>query len=764
MHRVGSAVVLVLALSCASLSCSQKPPAVSSAEAIRRGDEAFAKEDFKAAIAAYRIAVANEPDNGEFHLKLARAYRRGSLWTNSVREAIVASDLLPNDREAQLLGIEGMNETQRYFDALSRLAPIMQATPDDPRVLVLFGNATAQMRADTFGLFQISEAWRTGANFEAARLKLRQAMTKQEDSTAEAALRRAYLLDPKLYSARMSLLSFLWATNRLDEGAVILKTAADEDPKHAFLSRTLGLYYEQRGQFDEAERYLEIASANKDRDSILTLAEFYRRRNRLEDARATLAPILGDDPDFRATLLIASLDLELGRHGEALERLDTVLAKQPNNAQALRVKSLATLAAGDAQKAVALAQEAVAHDPVSRDARIVLGQTLAASGDLARAFEEYSQAWQTNMRDPAIAKALARVAFSLGRYGIAADLANQSLRLKPGDVDAAVILLQSHIRLREFKAADRALAAFTGNKDSPEILALQGRILAASGKTEPARAVFAKALQHDRDAIEALGGLIDMEIKAGKASHVRRQFDQVLARHPREPAYLSLSAAIASAEKDVARAEKELRTVLEIDGAREDATLMLISLLADQGRLTEARQVAEKSLERMRTSWRVSIKLGEILELQGLSSEAQAQYEKVMSDNQLAGATTDLIEAFNTASARLAALLANQGGNLDQALQLASAAKRYRPDDPFFSDTLGWVYVRKQRAKVGLPHLEAAVMNNPENPVFRYHLGAAYEQMGEFEKARAELTRALAASPNFMGADGARALLKSIGK
>ncbi|HEX5106428.1 MAG TPA: tetratricopeptide repeat protein, partial [Pirellulaceae bacterium] len=220
----------------------------------------------------------------------------------------------------------------------------------------------------------------------------------------------------------------------------------------------------------------------------------------------------------------------------------------------------------------------------------------------------------------------------------------------------------------------------------------------------------------------------------------------------------------ASAEKDYARAEKELRTVHELDGAREDATLTLISLLTDQGRPTEARQIAEKSLERLQATSRVRIKLGEILELQGLSSEAQAQYEKVMSDNQLAGATTDMLDAYNTASARLAGLLADQGINLDQALQLASAAKRYRPEDPLFSDSIGWVHVRKLRAKVGLPYLEAAVNGAPENPVFRYHLGVAYEQMGDFAKARTELTRALASSPNFVGADNARMLLKSIGK
>jgi len=363
-----------------------------------------------------------------------------------------------------------------------------------------------------------------------------------------------------------------------------------------------------------------------------------------------------------------------------------------------------------------------------------------------------------------VAKTLARVAFGLGRFGIAGDLANQSLRLKPGDVDAAVIVARSHIRLGEFAEADRALASFTGKTASPEILALQGQILAARGKAEYARATFLKALQIDRDAIDALGGLVELEIKAGQAAKISAQIEQALARHPKDPAYLFLSAKVAAAEKDFPRAEQALRAVLDGNGAREDAALMLTSLLADQGRLKDAQTVAEKLLERVQASWRVRLRLGEILELQALPVESQAQYEKVISDNQLSGATTDMNDAFNTASAKLAALFANQGIKLDQALQLASAATRYRPNDPFFSDTLGWVHVRKERAGIGRQYLEAAVNADPTNVVFRYHLGVAYEQLGEIAKARTELTRAVQGNAKFKGADDARALLKAIGK
>jgi tetratricopeptide (TPR) repeat protein len=758
------AAIFLLALSCLVIGCGQKQPDISTAEAIRRGDEASAAQDFKAAIAAYRIAVQKEPENGDFRLKLAAALRGNQQWPNFVQEAIRASDLLPGNREAQLLAIEGMNRTQRFDDALDRLTPIIKTTPDDPRVLTLFGNTKAHMLSEMYGVQEISEAWRKGANVDGVRLKLRRAPTRAEDREADVAFRKALAIQPRHYAARMSLIGFLWATNRMEEGAEMLKTAADESPAYGNLSRALGLYYEQREQFADAEKYLKMAASTNDRDSRLTLSDFYKRRGQLAEGLAALAPVTTEDPDFAAAIRAAELELALGEPAKARDRVSKVVEQRPNDAHALRVKAAALLASGNSAEALQVARRAVETDPISREARITLGSCLLAAGNLTQAFDEYSQAWQSDTRDPAVAKALARVAFALGRFGIAVDLANQSLRLKPGDTDAAVILARSHIRLGEFADADRALAPFTGKNASPEILALQGKTLAARGNVDAARAAFMKALQIDRDAVDALGSLVELEIKAGQAAKIHPQIEQALARHPRDPAYLLLSAKIASAGTDFPRAEQALRAILDSDAAREDAVLLLTSILADQGRLKDAQAVAEKSLARVGQSSRVRMKLGEILELQGFPSESQAQYEKVISDNQLAGATTDMIEAFHTASARLAALFANQGIKLDQALQLASTATRYRPADPFFSDTLGWVHVRKNRARIGLPYLQAALDSDPANAAIRYHLGVAYEQLGEIARARIELTRALQENPRFKGADEARALLKAIGK
>jgi Flp pilus assembly protein TadD len=237
-----------------------------------------------------------------------------------------------------------------------------------------------------------------------------------------------------------------------------------------------------------------------------------------------------------------------------------------------------------------------------------------------------------------------------------------------------------------------------------------------------------------------------------------------VAAHAGDPAYLLLAARIATAEKNAARAESSLRAILDKDSAREDATLLYASILVPQGRVKDAQAALEKSLEKIPASVPLRLGLGDLLERQSLFAEARAQYERIIADNQIAGGTTEMLNAQQMGSARLARLFANQGTNLDEALLLASSAMRYKPKDPGFADILGWVHTRKQRARLGLPYLETALKADPANPLVRYHLGVAYDQLGEIQKARLELVEALRLDPGFNGADAARTLLKALGR
>ena len=122
-----------------------------------------------------------------------------------------------------------------------------------------------------------------------------------------------------------------------------------------------------------------------------------------------------------------------------------------------------------------------------------------------------------------------------------------------------------------------------------------------------------------------------------------------------------------------------------------------------------------------------------LYEAEGNRTEARRRYERVLQIDPNAA----------VAANNLAYLYADDGGNLDVALQLAQLARQKLPDSPEVADTLGWVYVKKDMATLAVPQLELAVSQAPGNPVLHYHLGIALTKAGAKSKGRQSLERAL---------------------
>ena len=93
-----------------------------------------------------------------------------------------------------------------------------------------------------------------------------------------------------------------------------------------------------------------------------------------------------------------------------------------------------------------------------------------------------------------------------------------------------------------------------------------------------------------------------------------------------------------------------------------------------------------------------------ILEVQKKPAEAQKIYEKIV-----AATPTAAVAANN-----LAWLYAENGGNLDVAMQLAQSASQQLPKVPQVTDTLGWVYLKKDLASLAIPPLLSSIENDPE--------------------------------------------------
>lgn len=78
----------------------------------------------------------------------------------------------------------------------------------------------------------------------------------------------------------------------------------------------------------------------------------------------------------------------------------------------------------------------------------------------------------------------------------------------------------------------------------------------------------------------------------------------------------------------------------------------------------------------------------------------------------------------------------DQGINLDDGMKMIKRAVDQRPDDGYIVDSLGWAYFRIGNYEEAVKNLERAIDLKPEDPTINDHLGDAYWRVGRTLEAK----------------------------
>jgi tetratricopeptide (TPR) repeat protein len=78
----------------------------------------------------------------------------------------------------------------------------------------------------------------------------------------------------------------------------------------------------------------------------------------------------------------------------------------------------------------------------------------------------------------------------------------------------------------------------------------------------------------------------------------------------------------------------------------------------------------------------------------------------------------------------------DQGINLDDGMKMIKRAVDQRPDDGYIVDSLGWAYFRIGNYEEAVKNLERAIDLKPEDPTINDHLGDAYWRIGRTLEAK----------------------------
>ncbi|MBN1625912.1 MAG: tetratricopeptide repeat protein, partial [Deltaproteobacteria bacterium] len=179
---------------------------------------------------------------------------------------------------------------------------------------------------------------------------------------------------------------------------------------------------------------------------------------------------------------------------------------------------------------------------------------------------------------------------------------------------------------------------------------------------------------------------------------------------------------------DMGKDEEAVKSIEKAIGMKKDeATLYLVlsSLYSDQEDYAKSVTVLQDALKHNEKNIEVLFRLGIALDKSGDRTGCLEQMEKVLEID------PNNVDTLNY----IGYSYAEDGVNLDEALNMIQRALKISPDSGYIIDSLGWVYYRQGQYDKALDSLEKAFSLKSDDPTIAEHLGDVYFKKNEYQRS-----------------------------
>jgi len=376
------------------------------------------------------------------------------------------------------------------------------------------------------------------------------------------------------------------------------------------------------------------------------------------------------------------------------------------------------------------------QNPNDASLLLQLGQAYRLKGDLNAARGEFTESIKKQKDLIGARYELAEVSLMSGRPADAVQQANRILELRPNDRRARLLRTGGLIATGDAAEARGELAQLIKQFPSDTEPRLQLGLLAiAEKKYSDAIEVLSKHRASGDPRVNT--GLAVAYLHQKQYDKAREALNEGLKNEPDSPMLLERLADTEALTGQYDLAIDHLQKLLSSDPKSVNLLRRMgevYELKGDRGNeIASYRQACELAPNDLTAG----LSLADALARAGRTNEARAEFQRVVK------AHPENAPALNNA----AFFLADSGGDLDEALRLAQHALEKSPGQPGFSDTVGYIYLKKGLNDSALQTFSNLARKYPY-AIFRYHLGLALYVKGDKAAARKELQGALTGHPS----------------
>jgi putative PEP-CTERM system TPR-repeat lipoprotein len=558
---------------------------------------------------------------------------------------------------------------------------------------------------------------------------------------------------PSFSKARLLSGIVLLRQKRYDDSISEISKLLENDEGNALAHNVLGSAYMAKGQYRDGLHEFDRAIELNPRiiNAHLKKGIFHLSQGKTGEFETDMLTAVQVAPEMLDTrLMLASFYMQRNNHAKALAVLNEGVTGKEGDAALYSCMARVKFADRNPAEGIRYLQMAKECDPTVFEPCFTLAAYYAGSGDLARAWGEYSAVLQ---KDPSNVRAMLQMAMLLDSQGRDSEALTYFQKAKETRKPEAYLALANHLaQKKDYKKALSVLDE--GTKYAPrsvEFLEMKGRLYQDNRQYREALRTYA-----DIEAVAPERGLllkINTYLAMNDQSEALNQARRALAAKPGSSFGYMLLASVYLRLGNPDHAIEELNKGLKLAGDNPQAELMLAELYFKAGNNAVAMRSCDDLLRRHPAFAPAYFAQGRILEMMGMKKDAVKKYLDALA------VSADYVAPLNN----LANLYADGYGSKTEAVRLAETALALQPDNAGVMDTLGYALLKNGRLQEARKVLEKAANLLPDNPTVKFHLVLAYKESGDRGAAFAMLQKALNAG-EFAEKEQARTLLREMNR
>ena len=337
--------------------------------------------------------------------------------------------------------------------------------------------------------------------------------------------------------------------------------------------------------------------------------------------------------------------------------------------------------------------------------------------------------------DPMVDKRLARLWMEVGDYEKSLEILVKLKELFPTDFDIRLWLAYNYNRLENYKdALNEALAAMGLNPNEPEAHFLAAEAAFNLGNFIAAIRFAKNAAKLGKDEVKYPLYLASIELRLGRAREALKTAKKIKKKNDSVYWIMGLSAWQIG---DTSNALKYMGKSLSLNQEHVERFVEYANFLKEAGRLEEADSVISFALSLFPENldlWITYAMLHYDDDFEAADS-AFARAYKLNPDDPL------LLNNWGY-------LLAEHGVRLTEAKEMLERALEAEPENPYYLDSMGWIYYKMGDYRTALAYLLHAFQVKSDDPDICEHLGFTFRMLGDIKRATEFWKKALELDPS----------------